>query len=161
MRADQPMPAINETLADGRVNNFNMDDALGFLFRRLNSLSNALFVELSEQADITPMQMGIMVKVQQAGLILLRDLAKEMHVDRSTLQEVVKRLVERGFLSRRVPPDDKRAHELWLGPQGSLTIRRYFDAMEKLQARLLETVPEEDAATTVRTLKRILDHYEF
>src|SRR3546814_14091243 len=64
------------------------------------------------------MQMGILLTVHQAGLITLRDLAERMRVDRSTMHEVVKRMVGRDLLSRRVPPNDRRTHELWLGPLG-------------------------------------------
>src|SRR3546814_10818816 len=79
----------------------------------------------------------ILLTVHQAGLITLRDLAERMRVDRSTMQEVVKRMVGRDLLSRRVPPNDRRTHELWLGPIGGQTLARHFHAMGTLQERLL------------------------
>src|SRR3546814_509713 len=111
-----------------KAQSFDLGGALGFLFRRLNSLSNAIFAEVSGQQDLTAMQMGILLKVHQAGLITLRDLAERMRVDRSTMQEVVKRMVGRDLLSRRVPPNDRRTHELWLGPIGGQTLARHFPA---------------------------------
>src|SRR3546814_7203543 len=69
-----------------------------------------------------------------------------MRVDRSTMQEVVKRMVGRDLLSRRLPPNDRRTHELWLGPNGGQTLARHFHAMGTLQERLLTGLPPEDAS---------------
>src|SRR3546814_20230302 len=92
------------------------------------------------------MQMGILLTVQQAGPITLRDLAERMRVDRSTMHEVVKRMVGRDLLSRRVPPNDRRTHELWLVPPGGQAIARHFHVMGTLQGRLLTGIPPEDAS---------------
>lgn len=140
---------------------YDMDSALGFLFRRLNSLSTAIFSDLSGNTDVTPLQMGILVKVHQAGLISLRALAGVMHVDKSTLQEVVNRMVKRNMLSRRVPELDKRTHELWLGPEGLRRLRAHRGAMERVQDRLLEGISSDDAAVTLRTLKAILERHDY
>lgn len=162
MPAPKPDDAVEPVLlSDPAVAAFDMDNAFGFLFRRLNSLANMLFINLSGQADVTPIQMGILVKVQQAGLIPLRELARQMHVDNSTLQEVVRRMVNKGLLSRRTPPNDKRSHELWLGPEGVQTLRKHFGAMKSLQDRILEGVPAGDAEITARTLRTILDRHDF
>src|SRR3546814_9424505 len=40
-----------------KAQSFDLGGALGFLFRRLNSLSNAIFAEVSGQQDLTAMQM--------------------------------------------------------------------------------------------------------
>jgi DNA-binding MarR family transcriptional regulator len=144
-----------------RVHAFDLDSAFGFLFRRLNSLATALFAQTTGQTEITPMQMGVLLTVQQAGLISLRELARKMCVDRSTLQEVVKRMVEKGLLSRRSPANDKRAHELWLAADGIELVRTHFAGIEELQGRLLEGVPPEEAQITQKCLKFILDHHGY
>lgn len=156
-----PPQAKGDERFEYRLHAFELDSAFGFLFRRLNSLATALFSEVTGQTEITPMQMGVLLTVRQAGLVSLRDLARKMRVDRSTLQEVVKRMVDRGLLSRRSPANDKRAHELWLAADGIELVKAYFPAVEQLQGRLLEGVPPEEAETTLRCLKFILDHHGY
>lgn len=160
-RSEQKPAGHNDERFEYRLHAFELDSAFGFLFRRLNSLATALFAEMTGQTEITPMQMGVLLTVRQAGLISLRELARKMRVDRSTLQEVVKRMVDKGLLSRRSPANDKRSHELWLAADGIELVRTCFPAVEKLQGRLLEGVPKEEAETTLRCLKFILDHHNY
>src|SRR3546814_19545075 len=70
-----------------KAQSFDLGGALGFLFRRLNSLSNAIFAEVSGQKDLTAMQLGILLLVHQAGLITLRDMAERKRVDRRKTPE--------------------------------------------------------------------------
>src|SRR3546814_3802889 len=49
-----------------KAQSFDLGGALGFLFRRLNSLSNAIFAEVSGQQDLTAMQMGILLTVHRS-----------------------------------------------------------------------------------------------
>lgn len=146
---------------DDHVQAFDLESSFGFLFRRLNSLANALFAASSGQTEITPMQMGVLLAVQQNGLISLRELTRKMKVDRSTLQEVVKRMVDKGLLSRRSPANDKRAHEVWLAADGIELVRKHMDAIEKMQERLLEGLPVDEQQITLKCLKFILDHHGY
>src|SRR3546814_19980450 len=76
-----------------KAQSFDLGGALGFLFRRLNSLSNAIFAEVSGQQDLTAMQMGILLTVHTVGLITIPDLAERQRVDSSTRQEMVHTMV--------------------------------------------------------------------
>src|SRR3546814_15608424 len=86
-----------------KAQSFDLGGALGFLFRRLNSLSNAIFAEVSGQQDLTAMQMGILLTVHQAGLITLRDLAERMRVDRRSEERRVGKEGVRTCRSRWAP----------------------------------------------------------
>lgn len=159
---DQPAkPDHRDPGADRDAKSFQLDDALGFLSRRLNSLASAIFAEASGQTDVTAMQMGVLLTVYQADLISLRELARQMHVDRSTLQELVKRMVNRGLLHRRTPSYDKRTHELWLTAEGIEHVRRYLPAMAQVQVKLFEGISVEDREATLRCVKAMLDHHDY
>ncbi len=138
---------------------FDLDNAFGFLIRRLNSLAAALFAQLSGQTELSGMQMGILLAVYQADLISLRGLSRRMHIDRSTIQEVVGRMVSRGLLRRRVPEHDRRTHELWLTPEGIEQVHQHLGAMAKLQGKLFEGIPPGDVEITLRCMHAILRHH--
>lgn len=146
---------------EGRVRAFRHADALGFLARRLNALASAIFFSESGQGELTTMQMGILLTVHKAELISLRELSRTIHVDRSTLQEVVNRLVRRGLIDRRRPATDRRSHELWLTTEGFELLRTHLGAMERIQSRLLEAVDPADAEIAVQVLQTILARHDY
>jgi DNA-binding MarR family transcriptional regulator len=100
-----------------------------------------------------------LVTVYQEETISLRELARRMYVDRSTIQEVVNRLVMRKLITRRVPENDRRTYELTLTAKGLENVLRYIYAMEGLQARLLEGIDPEKAKIVSEVLHQILAHH--
>jgi DNA-binding MarR family transcriptional regulator len=155
-REEHPPCAPDET-----VWAFRLEDSLGFMARRLNSLASALFAETSGQSDVTAMQMGVLLTIYQARLITLPSLGRKMRVDRSTLQELVRRLVARGFISRRNPSRDRRIHELWLTESGSALVLSHLAAMTHMQTRLLEGLAPADADAMLRGIRTILAHHDY
>lgn len=149
------------TDTDRHVHEVKLDDALGPMARRLTSLASAIFAKASGQTELTAMQMGILLVVHQNGLISLRKLSLEMHIDRSTLQEIVKRMVGRGLLHRRTPNSDRRTHELWLTADGIEQVRKNLGALDKVQLGLLEGIPEKDAKVTLRCIQAILARHNY
>lgn len=135
----------------------DLENALGFLFRRLNSLANAIFASMTGQSELTGMQAGVLLMLYQSELISLRELARRMHIDRSTIQEIVNRLVSRGLVGRRVSRDDRRTYELWLTPKGTEVVLEHAFAMSNLQEELLKGVNSERGKVALDVLREILE----
>jgi len=150
-RGEEPRPA----------DAFELENAIGFLVRRLNSLASALFAETSEQTEVTAMQMGVLITIYQARCIPLPELSRRMRVDRSTLQELVSRLLNRGILARRNAPHDKRVHELWLTDAGTAIVDRHLEAARRMEARLLDGLSPKQAVAVINGIKAILAHHDF
>lgn len=136
-----------------------MENALGFLFRRLNGLSNLIFTRESGEPDLTPMQAGILLSVCREKVIGLRELARRMYVDRSTMQEVVNRLVKRKLIARRVPKSDRRTYELWVTDEGRDLLLRNVHVMAQLDKHLLSGIDPERAAIAKDVLKQMLQNH--
>jgi len=137
-----------------------LGDALGFLFRRLSSLADAAFVAKANEPDLTPMQMGVLLTVNRVSHLSLRELAREMHADRSTVQELVKRMTDRGLLDRRVGEQDRRMHELWVTPAGQDLLTRNLRIVDEVQRELLSGFTEEEGEHLVTLLQRLLAGHE-
>jgi DNA-binding MarR family transcriptional regulator len=142
------------------VNDLELETALGFLFRRLNSLSNLIFLKESKQTELTAMQAGILLTVYREEIIGLRELARRMYVDRSTIQEVVNRLVSRELIARRVPEHDKRTYELSVTPKGRTLLLKHVKSMAVLQERLLTGIDPKRAAIAQEVLQEILKNHD-
>jgi DNA-binding MarR family transcriptional regulator len=156
---DKPKPAHDVSSAIETARKLSLEGAFGFLFRRLNSLSNTLFLKDSGQSELTAMQAGILLTIYQEETLSLRELARRMYVDRSTMQEVVNRLVARKLIARRVPESDRRTYELSLTAKGCETVLRHAYAMAGLQTRLLEGIDPEKAKLVKDVLHQILEHH--
>lgn len=133
-----------------------LTDALGFLFRRLSSVADAAFLARSDVPDLTPMQMGALLTVERVSHLSVRALAREMLADRSTIQELVKRMVDRGLLDRRVSEQDRRLHELWVTDAGAAVVARNRGIVQDLQDDLLAPLTDAEGATLVALLRKLL-----
>jgi DNA-binding MarR family transcriptional regulator len=157
MEKSKPVQDVSHAIEAAR--SLNLEAAFGFLFRRLNSLSNTLFLKDSGQSTLTAMQAGILLTIYQEETISLRELARRMYVDRSTMQEVVNRLVNRKLINRRVPENDRRTYELSLTAKGCDTVLKQVYAMAGLQNRLLKGIDPAKAKIVQEVLHQILDHH--
>jgi MarR family transcriptional regulator, temperature-dependent positive regulator of motility len=111
----------------------------GHLIRRLHQISTATFAERLKAQGVD------MTSVQFAALVALRDnpgvdqatLAQLIAYDRATIGGVVDRLERKGWVSRAVNKDDRRARQLSLTPEGSATLSCVSPVIETLQADIL------------------------
>ena len=65
----------------------------------------------------------------------VNDLAKRSLTTQSSVSEVLARLIDQGFITRRVAADDRRRAELFLTPRGSVAVAT---ARDRVQDRLIQ-----------------------
>lgn len=112
----------------------------GYLIRRLDSRAASLYEKFTGQTDLTPRQFGVLLTLFQAGPLAQTELGNRLHLDRSTLGEMLSRMVERKLVDRRDHERDRRAIEIVLTQTGKAalmkTVERAFDAQEALLSPL-------------------------
>ena len=82
--------------------------APGYLFRRMQQIAVAIFVEECSAFDLTPVQYAALVAIHTHPGIDATRLSAVIAFDRSTLGNVLERLEARGLIARDSAPDDKR-----------------------------------------------------
>lgn len=115
----------------------------GHLLRRCQQRAVDLFVAEVGENGPTPPQFAVLLAVCQAPGVSQAALVRSTGIDRSTLAELVRRMVDRGLLRRRRTPRDQRANALALTPAGEALVEAVFPAMLKAQARILAPLPPE------------------
>jgi len=96
--------------------------------RRFHQICVAKTTEVVGQADLTPLQYGVLVhlsKLTGKPGIEQNSLAGRLNIDRNTASLLVEQLAKKGLVERQVNGADRRARLLSLTPKG-----------EKLYARL-------------------------
>src|ERR1700682_2705198 len=108
--------------AEEIAHTLKLDKGLGFLVRLLDTRVHLLYEQLTAQNDITPRQVGVLLTLYQKGTLTLTELARHIRVDRSTLGEMINRMVERSLVSKRSNGTDRRSAEVQLAPVGKTAL---------------------------------------
>ena len=129
----------------------------GYLFRRMQQIAVALFVEECRDFDITPVQYAALVAIQTHPGIDATRLSAVIAFDRSTLGSVIERLEAKGHIERRPAADDKRVKLLYLTRSGAKLLRDILPAIDRAQARMLEPLKAGDRKTLMALLAQLVD----
>ena len=142
-------------MADGTdttIEEFSLGGVPGHLLRRCQQRAVDLFVEEVGEGGPTPRQFAVMLGVHQNPGISQTDLVRHSGIDRSTLTEILRRLVDRGLIRRERTPSDKRANALYITGDGDHVLDRVLPAVARAQRRILEPIPAEHRAPLMHAL---------
>ena len=142
------------------ITEFELNDAFGFLFRRVDSLATRLFFEFSGQTTLSPRQYGVLIILSKAGQLSQKELSDIIRIDPSTLGEILRRMAARGLLARRTSTEDRRKVVLSLSNSGKRLLQDYFPAAARMQEELLAPIPPEDRDIVRAGLQAILTKLE-
>ena len=113
----------------------------GYLIRRLDSRAASLYEQFTGQTDLTPRQFGVLLTLLQSGALAQSELGNRLHLDRSTLGEMLQRMVERNLVDRRAHEHDRRAIEVVLTEIGRKALLRTVEQAAEAQEALLSPLP--------------------
>lgn len=83
-------------------------------------------------------------------------LVERTGIDRSTLADIVARLLARGLIQRRRAKEDGRAYAIKLTPQGAKALREALPAAQATDAQLLASLPQAKRQDFLDLLNRIV-----
>jgi DNA-binding MarR family transcriptional regulator len=129
----------------------------GYLVRRLHQIHCALFYEECKTQSITPVQYGILTALSLSPWMDQTGIGMELGLDRTTTADVVKRLQERGYVERRINPNDRRSRQAVITEEGLRVMGLLQTGMARAQARLIEPLPPQDRETFMTLLSTLVE----
>ena len=129
----------------------------GYLFRRMQQIAVAIFMEECRAFDLTPVQYAALVAIQTHAGIDATRLSAVIAFDRSTLGSVIERIEAKGLIERKPSPDDRRIKLLYLTRAGAALLREIVPAVDRAQARMLEPLKPADRKTLMALLSQLVD----
>lgn len=138
----------------------SMDDVYtkpGHLFRRMQQIAVAIFVEECAAFDLTPVQYAALVAIREYPGTDATRLSALIAFDKSTLGSVLERLEAKALIVRRSTPDDKRVKRLRLTPRGRATLAAVMPAVDRAQDRMLAPLDPADRRRLMRLLGQLVD----
>jgi MarR family transcriptional regulator, lower aerobic nicotinate degradation pathway regulator len=129
----------------------------GYLFRRMQQIAVAIFVEECRAYDLTPVQYAALVAIRTHPGIDATRLSAVIAFDRSTLGSVIERLEAKQYIERKPARVDKRVKLLHLTKKGSRLLRNIVPLVDRAQARMLQPLKQADRKTLLALLTQLVD----
>jgi DNA-binding MarR family transcriptional regulator len=91
--------------------------------------------------DLTPRQYAVLLTVSQNEGLSQTQLVDKTGIDRSTLADIVRRMLKKGLLSRRRTREDARAYAVRLTDEGWKSLRNADPVARRVDERILSALP--------------------
>lgn len=136
-----------------------MNQKPGFLARRFQQIAVAVFhAEVAAAgSDLTPVQYSALTMLRSHAGVDQATLAGLIAFDRTTIGGVIDRLEQRGLLSRRMHPSDRRARALEITAGGAEWLDRVEPAVERAQSVMLSGLDADEAAQFMALLRKAVE----
>jgi DNA-binding MarR family transcriptional regulator len=129
----------------------------GYLFRRMQQIAVAIFVEECKAYDLTPVQYAALVAIQAHPGIDATRLSAVIAFDRSTLGNVIERLEAKQRIERKPSREDRRVKLLYLTRLGVALLSDIMPSVDRAQARMLQPLKPADRKTLMALLTQLVD----
>src|SRR5665213_167876 len=151
-RIGSPMPSKTAPITMDAVYT-----APGYLFRRMQQIAVAIFVEECRDHDLTPVQYAALVAIRTHPGIDATRLSAVIAFDRSTLGSVIERLEAKHYIARKPAREDKRVKLLDLTKEGAALLRDIVPSVDRAQARMLQPLKPADRKTLMGLMTQLVD----
>jgi DNA-binding MarR family transcriptional regulator len=131
---------------------FEQRRVVGHLIRLCQQRAVDFFVEEVGVDGPNPRQFSVLINVFQNPGMSQTALVEASGIDRSTLTEVLKRMIDRGMVSKRRAEADQRTNALFLTEAGLATLESAFEDAERTQDKILEPLRPEDRDQAISIL---------
>jgi MarR family transcriptional regulator, lower aerobic nicotinate degradation pathway regulator len=147
-----------------RAADYVLHDQIGFILRVANQFATTVFqgvVRVHFGKDVvTTTQFAVLVTLWERGDLALSDLGGLTAMDPATLQEVVRRLMRREFLTIRDDPHDRRRRLAQLTQRGKILAFRLRAMGTDVSSAVLTRLDDSERGHLLGLLRKMADRAE-
>jgi DNA-binding MarR family transcriptional regulator len=144
------------TKSQRRANgSFDLSESPSHLIRRCAQYFGDLYAHEAGTSDLTKQQYTLLSALEHNDGVSQTALVDITGIDRSTLAEMVRRMLDKGLLSRERTEEDQRANAVAISQSGRKALRTARAASERAEKALLEALPLAERPRFVRLLAQI------
>ncbi|WP_051581586.1 MarR family winged helix-turn-helix transcriptional regulator [Pseudonocardia acaciae] len=129
------------------------DDAAHLL--RVAQQRHVALMDLAGRDSLTPVQYAVLLALTTAPGVDQRTVGELASLDKSTVGDVVSRLVRRGLVRRHRDPADGRRKLLHVTDDARRTVRAEVEHLKEIDARFLAPLPPPERHRLLRRLRAI------
>src|ERR1700742_3805813 len=134
---------------------FALSESPSHLLKRCSQFFGDLYAHEVGSGELTKQQFTLLAALEHNDGVSQTALVEITGIDRSTLAEVVRRMLEKGLLSRERTEEDQRANAVAISPAGRKALRSARNASDRAERALLEALPVPERQKFVRALAQI------
>lgn len=106
--------------------------------------------------DLTPRQYAVLITVSLNEGLSQTDLVEKTGIDRSTLADIVRRMLKKGLLQRRRTREDARAYAVKLTDEGWKALKSADPVAKRVDDKILAALPAAQRDRFVQDLNTIV-----
>ena len=127
------------------------------LLHRAGQVAGDVFAAEMSRSEITPRQYAVLVTVAQNEGLSQTNLVELTGIDRSTLADVVRRMLKKGLLQRRRTKEDARAYAVKLTDEGLRILDQTEVQARRVDERILQVLPPRQREQFIHDLTTIIE----
>jgi DNA-binding MarR family transcriptional regulator len=127
------------------------------LLHRVEQFAGDVFHEEMMDAGLTPRQYAVLLTVSQNEGLSQTSLVDKTGIDRSTLADIIRRMLKKGLLRRKRTREDARAYAVRLTPKGKEALSAAIPAAVNADERILNALPVAEREEFLKSLLSITE----
>lgn len=145
--------------ANRQQQQYALNQCIIHLLHRAGQCAGDLFTEEVIEGGLTPRQYAVLVAVSLDEGLSQTDVVERTGIDRSTLADIVRRMLKKGLVSRRRTRNDARVYSVKLTDAGRDALRAAQPAANHADERLLaalEPAKRDEFMESLNTIVRAI-----
>lgn len=130
------------------------------MIHRASQGADDLLQAEDEPLDLTPRQYAVLEMLSRNEGASQRVLVDATGIDRSTMADIIQRMLKKGFVKRRRSVDDARAYSVKLTEPGAQALKVTKPVMRRIDEKLLSALPAKRAEEFIDSLTLIVKSLE-
>lgn len=128
------------------------------LLHRAGQCAGDVFGQRVKAAGLTPRQYAVLSTVAHHEGLNQTDLVQRTGVDRSTLADIVRRMLNKGLIYRKRKLCDARAYAVYITESGQEILKEAAPAAADADQRILAALPEEKREAFLDILHQLVEN---
>lgn len=134
---------------------FDLSESPSHLLKRCTQYFGDLYAHEAGSSELTKQQFTLLAALEHNDGVSQTALVEITGIDRSTLAEMVRRMLDKGLLSRERTEEDQRANAVAISQSGRKALRAARTASERAEKALLDALPPAERPKFVKLLAQV------
>jgi MarR family transcriptional regulator, temperature-dependent positive regulator of motility len=126
------------------------------LLHRAGQRAGDIFADEMSKVKLTPRQYAVLVSVAEHEGLSQTGLVDRTGIDRSTLADIIRRMLRKGLLQRKRTKEDARAYSVRLTEEGRQLLQAASPGASRSEERLLAALPNDQREAFLSALASIV-----
>tara|TARA_R110000824_G_scaffold118960_10_gene271786 strand:+ start:40634 stop:41233 length:600 start_codon:yes stop_codon:yes gene_type:complete len=148
-------PEVFTMASKKSAGSYDLETSLSHLLRRAQQFAYDQFVQQMGDSTITPRQFIVLFAVNEEEGLSQTDLVNRTGIDRSTLADMISRMIKNGLLARKRTAEDARANAVRLTAAGRRALNSSLPRAITAEKSLLDLLPKTVQADLVKGLTQL------